>query len=76
MQCLWLAHVESHSPHVVEHSGYGLHVFPCEHHPQPSSSLQPHTLLTIAHVSTHFARQVGRHEPGASTGHSRHVVVH
>ena len=71
-------HLGSHSSHVVEHSGYGWHwppVGPCEHHPQPSSSVQPHTLLTSAQVLMHLRRHDLRHVLCVD-GHSRHVVVH
>ena len=68
-------HDESHSLHVVEHSGYGAHVLPCEHQPQPLSSTHEQTDLAAEHVSTQLRRHIDRHDLWLD-GHSRHVSVH
>jgi hypothetical protein len=69
-----LLHDASHSSQVVELSGYVWQVWPCEHQPQPSSSVQPQTLLAWEHVSTHVRRHDERHVSWR-VGHSRHVSV-
>ena len=48
---------------------------PCEHQPQPSSSVQPHTLCARTHVLIHLRRHDLR-QVLCVCGHSRQVVVH
>ena len=64
-----------HAEEYVPTSGYGVHCREWEHQPQPSSSAQPQTVLTSAHVSTHFRRHDER-QVLCVAGHSRQVVVH